>query len=85
MSVLNFDNEITIVVEDSGPGIPKEKLNLIFQKDYSSKGPKRGIGLYMLKQTVTNLKGTVAVDSFVGEGTTFTIRVPIIRMVDKHD
>ena len=78
---LTFDNEIMVMVEDSGPGIPENKLETIFEKGYSSKGPRRGIGLFLIKQTVTHLKGTIEVESTVGEGTTFTIRLPIVRTV----
>ena len=74
LSILTFDNEIMVMVEDSGPGIPENKLETIFEKGYSSKGPRRGIGLFLIKQTVTHLKGTIEVESTVGEGTTFTIR-----------
>ena len=69
------------MVEDSGPGIPENKLETIFEKGYSSKGLRRGIGLFLIKQTVTHLKGTIEVESTVGEGTTFTIRLPIVRTV----
>lgn len=79
LSILTFDNEIMVMVEDSGPGIPENKLETIFEKGYSSKGPRRGIGLFLIKQTVTHLKGTIEVESTVGEGTTFTIRLPIVR------
>ena len=70
-----------VMVEDSGPGIPENKLETIFEKGYSSKGSRRGIGLFLIKQTVTHLKGTIEVESTVGEGTTFTIRLPIVRTV----
>ena len=73
------------MVEDSGPGIPENKLETIFEKGYSSKGPRRGIGLFLIKQTVTHLKGTIEVESTVGEGTTFTIRLPIVRTVKTFD
>ena len=81
LSILTFDNEIMVMVEDSGPGIPENKLETIFEKGYASKGPRRGIGLFLIKQTVTHLKGTIEVESTVGEGTTFTIRLPIVRTV----
>lgn len=58
-----------------GPGIPENKLETIFEKGYSSKGPRRGIGLFLIKQTVTHLKGTIEVESTVGEGTTFNHKI----------
>ena len=82
LSILTFDNEVVIVVEDSGVGIPENKLKDIFAKGYSSKDPRRGIGLFLVKQAVTNLKGAIEVESTLEEGTTFTVRLPIVRTVE---
>lgn len=69
--------EILIVIEDNGPGIPKDKLPLIFQKGYSSKGNDRGYGLYLVKNQVEQVaKGEIHVSTDVGEGTSFFVRLP---------
>ena len=81
LSILTFDNEIMVMVEDSGPGIPENKLETIFEKGYSSKGPRRGIGLFFNKTDSYPFKRYYRVESTVGEGTTFTIRLPIVRTV----
>lgn len=80
LSILTFDNEIMVMVEDSGPGIPENKLETIFEKVILVRGPD-AVSDFLIKQTVTHLKGTIEVESTVGEGTTFTIRLPIVRTV----
>ncbi|MDY6029631.1 MAG: sensor histidine kinase [Acidaminococcaceae bacterium] len=77
LSILDFDKEIVIVVEDSGPGITPEVKSKMFSRGFSSKGPDRGIGLYLVQQSVANLGGTITVESNLGEGAIFTVRLPV--------
>ena len=67
-----------ITVEDNGIGIKSEYLGKIFDMFYraseSSKGS--GLGLYILRETVTRLGGTVKVESELGKGTVFRIELP---------
>ena len=44
LSIIDFDKEIVIEVEDSGPGISKGELKKIFQRGYSNKGAGHGSG-----------------------------------------
>lgn len=77
LSILDFDREIVIVVEDSGPGMSDEVRKHIFQRGFSSKCESgHGFGLYLVKQSINNLNGTITVESAPGEGTTFTVRLP---------
>ena len=85
LSILDFDKEIVITVEDSGPGMDEESLKNIFTRGYSSKGPGHGYGLYLVKQSIDNLEGTIDVESSEGEGTTFTVRLPIKRDGEIND
>jgi signal transduction histidine kinase len=76
---------VHIAVSDTGPGIPKESMGLLFQKfqkiDYSyakhSNQPGTGLGLYISKQIVSLHKGSIEVQSEVGVGTTFTVSLPL--------
>lgn len=77
LSVLDFGKEIVIEVEDSGHGIDKEKIDKIFQRGFSSKGSGHGFGLYLVKHSVEDLDGSISVESEVGSGTIFTVRLPI--------
>ena len=85
LSILDFDKEIVITVEDSGPGIDEEALKNIFTRGYSSKGKGHGYGLYLVKQSIDNLEGSIDVESAEGEGTTFTVRLPIKRDGEIND
>ncbi len=85
LSILDFDKEIVIVVEDSGPGMSDEVRENLFRRGYSSKGDGHGFGLYLVKQSIDNLDGTITVESSLGEGTTFTVRLPIKKDGEAND
>ena len=85
LSILDFVKEIVITVEDSGPGMDEEALKNIFTRGYSSKGKGHGYGLYLVKQSIDNLEGSIDVESVEGEGTTFTVRLPIKRDGEIND
>jgi len=77
-------NYAEIVVRDHGTGIPKDKLLHIFDMFYSTKkGPDAtgkggsGLGLSMCKRIIEDHSGKIRVESTVGKGTAFTIRLPI--------
>ncbi len=70
-------------IQDNGPGISARHLPNIFKMGYSTKfdyktgNIYRGVGLYGVKATVEEkFGGTIDVDSVLGKGTTFTIRIP---------
>jgi signal transduction histidine kinase len=71
-------NAVEIRVADTGCGIPKENLPHIFEPFFTTKteGKGLGLGLSTVFGIVDRHKGTIAVRSEVGQGTTFTIRLP---------
>lgn len=85
LSILDFDKEIVIVVEDSGPGMSEEVKKDLFKRGYTSKGGGHGFGLYLVKQSIDNLDGTITVESTIGEGTIFTVRLPIKKDGEAND
>ena len=81
---LNMDNSFFFLkVEDSGMGIPEEAQQFIFERFYRvDKSHSReiggtGLGLAITKQAVLMHHGAIRVYSREGEGTTFTVRVPL--------
>ena len=68
--------EIVLEVIDDGPGIPPETRERIFEVFYSSRGGGTGLGLPIARQVVERHGGSIEVDSEVGKGTTFRIRLP---------
>ncbi|MCX7832748.1 MAG: PAS domain-containing protein [Ignavibacteria bacterium] len=86
------DNFAVIKVIDTGIGIPKESLNVIFEEFRQvSEGPSRsfegsGLGLTITKKFVEKMNGTIEVESELGKGSTFTLRFPYsgkVQFIDK--
>jgi signal transduction histidine kinase len=74
------DGEAAIVeVADTGCGIPKERLDTIFDDFVTTKRRGLGLGLAISKKIVEQLGGMIGVTSEVGVGTTFTIRFPLTQ------
>jgi signal transduction histidine kinase len=64
-------------VSDNGPGIAPEKLDQIFQPFVSTKGKGMGLGLAICREIVEAHAGRLEVESELGEGTRFTLRIPL--------
>lgn len=79
ITVVKHNNTIQIVISDTGTGIPKEQLDVIFEPFYSTKDAAKGtgLGLPITAQLVSQLCGTIEVVSVINEGTTFTITLPL--------
>ena len=73
------ETDVVFSVEDSGEGIPEDKQEKIFsrfvQLDDWSKGV--GLGLAICKGLITQMGGTIGVSSVFGEGSTFTVVLPL--------
>jgi len=76
--------EVLIQVIDNGPGIPEKLLPRIFEPFFTTKGTARkgeakgtGLGLAICKEIVEHHKGRIEVESEVGQGSTFTIILPV--------
>ncbi|HSW64079.1 MAG TPA: ATP-binding protein [Dissulfurispiraceae bacterium] len=71
------NNEIRVKFRDTGIGIPAEELSVIFDPFYTTKEKGTGLGLSVSYTIVRKMNGTITVESEVGHGTTFTVRLPI--------
>ncbi len=78
ITITSTNDNAEIVVRDNGPGINKTHLSKIFDMFYraSSKIMGSGIGLYIVKEIIDKLNGSVKVDSEINKGTTFTVILP---------
>lgn len=72
---------ISVSIKDTGIGIPEEELPLLFSQFRRLKGSEKiegtGLGLFIVKTIIEAHKGTVDATSAPGQGSTFTVRVPI--------
>ncbi len=72
---------VTLSIGDNGPGIPPEERDRIFDAFHSSKGHGgTGLGLAAAKKIVGELNGTIEVESTLGEGTTFHVKLPAVHV-----
>jgi signal transduction histidine kinase len=70
--------EVRISISDTGPGIPREKLKKVFDPFFTTKESGTGLGLSISKEIVDEHKGSIYVDSTPGQGTTFTVCLPVV-------
>ncbi len=75
------NQHVTISVRDTGPGIPPDLLPHIFERFYrgdaSRTGDGTGLGLAIAKELIQGQEGTLTVESNLGQGTIFTITLPL--------
>jgi signal transduction histidine kinase len=73
---------VELKVADTGVGIPPERLRLIFEPFYTTKEPDNnghggtGLGLSVCRQIIEQHNGRIRVESLVGKGSTFTVKLP---------
>ena len=73
---------VELRVADTGVGIPPERLRLIFEPFYTTKEPDTnghggtGLGLSVCRQIIEQHQGRIRVESLVGKGSTFTVKLP---------
>ncbi len=67
---------VELAVSDSGKGIPEEDMGKIFDPFFTTRESGTGLGLAITHGIIEQHGGTIKVDSKLGQGTTFTIRLP---------
>ncbi|HEY8733744.1 MAG TPA: ATP-binding protein, partial [Puia sp.] len=83
VDIEKFENQLQVIVADTGTGIPADKVDKIFDRFYrveniegrSQEGT--GIGLALVKELVKIHKGSISVESTVGIGSRFTVHIPM--------
>ncbi len=84
IAVASSNGQVTIRVQDSGPGIPPEQLAAVFQPFYSTKLHRggTGLGLTISHEIVQRHGGSLDVESTPGQGACFTVALPrLVRAV----
>ncbi len=78
LSMERSNGSIIIKVSDTGPGIPKDRLEPIFEKFYKGPGGGAGLGLAIAKQIADAHKGKLSVESELGQGTVFSLKLYLV-------
>ncbi len=81
IDVTQTDTEVQLVYHDNGKGIEREHLQKIFEPFFTTRRGTggTGLGLYIVQTLISQkLHGQIVCDSLPGEGTTFTIRLPLL-------
>ena len=74
---------VSVSIADTGAGIPKENLEKLFEPLYTTKAKGIGLGLALTKTLVEVNGGTIEVESELGKGSAFTVRLPISKKEEK--
>ncbi len=70
---------LAVTVRDTGPGIPEQNMRRLFSESFTTKvdGKGTGLGLSIVKRLVTRVNGAIRVQTRLGEGTRFTVYLPL--------
>ena len=81
--------EAILRVVDEGTGIPEDALPYVFERFYraesSRAGEGAGLGLAIVRETVEALKGWIDAESVPGEGSTFTVHLPLSERLPRRE
>jgi signal transduction histidine kinase len=70
------DHFVRIVISDTGPGVPPEKVEKIFEPYFTTKTKGTGLGLSIVRHNAEIYSGTVRVESELGQGSQFILELP---------
>lgn len=78
-----IDNEVVLIFQDEGPGIPETELPHLFERFFrvqnSRTGEGAGLGLAIAKWIIDQHQGRITVESAKGQGSVFSIYLPVLR------
>jgi nitrogen fixation/metabolism regulation signal transduction histidine kinase len=73
------DGQISICIQDNGPGIPKQTVSSVFEPYYTTKDEGTGLGLAICKKIVLEHNGMIVIDETEQTGTLFLVNIPIFK------
>jgi two-component system nitrogen regulation sensor histidine kinase NtrY len=76
---------IHVRLRDTGYGMSEETLKRAFDPNFSTKTSGMGLGLALVKKTITDMSGAIRVESQPGQGTTFFIDLPARGYTEEED
>lgn len=79
VATMQRGEKIIVEISDTGPGIPSDVMSKLFVPFFTTRKTGSGLGLAVTRRIIENHGGEIEVSSELGKGTTFEIRVPIVR------
>ncbi len=76
-SSMAADNFITVIVSDSGIGIPEDKVHKVYNPFYTTKKQGFGLGLSLIQEIIQRHQGKISLSSEHGRGTEFMLQLPV--------
>jgi signal transduction histidine kinase len=78
------EHSCNFYVKDNGEGIPDHLKDKVFEIYYraNNKTSGAGLGLFICKEAVRKLKGTIELETKLGQGSTFSVNLPNSKLVD---
>jgi len=82
LSLAREGSQLCLCLSDTGHGMPEEVRSKVFEPFFTTKdfGKGTGLGLTVVKGLIDEHGGTIAIESIVGKGTTFCIRLPLDKV-----
>lgn len=84
ISLERKEHHALITVEDNGEGIPEDRINKIFQPNFTTKRSGTGLGLAMCSKMIDSMEGKIYFETEVNVGTTFFIEIPLLRIEENY-
>ncbi len=78
------NGQVSVMVEDTGEGIPRENLDKLFDPFFTTKKKGTGLGLAIVKSIIQGHDGEIEVESEQGKGTKFTISLSTYKIPDEN-
>ena len=79
VSIITENQNAIITIKDNGQGIPDDVVVKLFQPYFTTKSSGTGLGLAMTKKIIEFWKGDIWFETKIGEGTTFYIKLPVLK------
>lgn len=73
------EESVLVAIADNGEGIPADMHSKIFTPNFTTKSSGTGLGLAMCKSIVEQSGGSIWFETKVGQGTTFFVRLPLVK------
>lgn len=78
-SIIAGDETVDLVVRDNGGGIPADVLAHLTEPLFTTKSAGTGLGLFTIRRLAEDVRGSIAIESQLGLGTTVRVRLPRVR------